>query len=188
MTHSLSVVYKEWLQSILFAKSRSTATQVAYDSDFRSFVQFYERYTGKGAELEDIIRTEPKDWRAWFSQQRNDGLDVKTLARRLSALKSFFKFLVQKEYIKDHPIFSARNPNIPQTLPRPATYDEIQLLMQSCCLLPGPDWVHKRDQSLIFLIYSVGLRINEALQLNYSDVIAPHVAQFGRSDAAQYEA
>ncbi|MDR1907308.1 MAG: tyrosine-type recombinase/integrase [Holosporales bacterium] len=156
--------------SLLHSQSRAKATYLAYDGDLTCFLEFYARYTGEEATLEGVLKIEPKDWRAWFSHQRNEGLDVKTLSRRLSALKSFFRFLVEQGYIEDHPIFSARNPRVPKALPRPAAYNDILLLMNSCSLLPGPDWVHKRDKALIFLIYSVGLRISEALSLNCEDI------------------
>jgi integrase/recombinase XerC len=160
----------EWLDSLTSGRSAAAATRLAYDSDFRSWIEFLARYTGQPATLETMLMIEPKDWRAWSSFQRNAGLCSRTISRRFAALKSFFKFLEQNGYVKDHPIFSSKSPKAPKTLPRPAAYDEIVLLMDKCPQLPGPEWVHKRDQALIFLIYSVGLRINEALSINCDDI------------------
>jgi integrase/recombinase XerC len=161
---------REWLDSLTSDRSSAAATKLAYDSDFRCFLEFYASYTGENATFGKIIKIEPKDWRAWSSSQRNAGLCSRTISRRFAALKSFFKFLEQNNYIKDHPIFSSKTPKAPKTLPRPASYDDIMLLMDNCSQLPGTTWIHKRDQALIFLIYSVGLRINEALSINREDI------------------
>ncbi|MDR1207989.1 MAG: tyrosine-type recombinase/integrase [Holosporales bacterium] len=170
MPTRLRKIQSEWLDSLIFDKSSASATRLAYDSDIRCFLEFYASYTGEDATFEKIIKIEPKDWRAWSSSQRNAGLCSRTISRRFAALKSFFKFLEQNDYIKDHLIFSSKTPKAGKTLPRPATYDEIMLLMDNCFQLPGTPWIHKRDQALIFLIYSVGLRINEALSINCKDI------------------
>lgn len=158
-------IIDRWNQDLLLERSLSKATSIAYVSDIMHFCTFLMQYWGKEIQLDDLIAIGSQDWRAWMSEQKRNMLDVRTIARRLSAVKSFFKFLVKYEYIKDHDIFSARVPKIPKKLPHPASYDYIMMLVDACDQLPGEDWVHLRDQALIFLLYSTGLRISEALNI-----------------------
>ncbi|GHS94415.1 hypothetical protein AGMMS49949_08230 [Alphaproteobacteria bacterium] len=72
--------------------------------------------------------------------------------------------------MEDHIIFSARHPKVPKNLPRPASFPDILSFAESCVLLPGETWVHKRDQALIFLLYSMGLCIQEALDLTSNTI------------------
>jgi integrase/recombinase XerC len=162
----LRQVCEEWLTSL------EHLSAVAYESDFKCFLAFYAHYTGETATLEKLIGLEPRDWRAWLSHQRSNGLRPKTVSRRLSSLKSFFRFLEKNSYIEEHQIFSSKTPKTPKTLPRPATYEEIMQLMECT----SPDWIGKRDRALIFLLYSVGLRINEALSINCGDIEVPFQA------------
>ncbi|MDR3285078.1 MAG: tyrosine recombinase XerC [Holosporales bacterium] len=167
---SLKGIVSDWSEYLLLSKSSSIATSIAYISDLNNFCNFLKKYIGHSVILKDIIAIDAMCWRAWLSQQRKNSLCSKTTARRLSAIKSFFKFLLERKYIKDHPIFSARTPKISKGLPHPSSYEAIINLANSCCLLPGEDWVHKRDEALIFLLYNTGFRISEALSLKFSDI------------------
>lgn len=160
---------ERWSLNLLYNQSSSKATLKAYKSDFLSFLDFFQNYLGEDITLQKIINLKPQDWRAWLTHQRNKKIHTKTMCRKLSALKSFFKFLVKEEYIQDHIIFSMRPPKVTQNLPRPILYEDIQLLIEKCSSLSSLPWIHKRDEALIFLLYSIGLRISEALNLNIED-------------------
>lgn len=165
----LQSLAKQWHNELLFARSLSPATADSYASDFADFTAFLTQYHGRPLTLQDVLALTPQDWRAWMSNQKQKGRDARTIARRLSALKSFFKFLVQHHYLKDHAIFSAKTPKLPKSLPHPADYDCIMALIDGCVLLPGEAWVHQRDKALILLLYNCGLRISEALSIQYAD-------------------
>jgi integrase/recombinase XerC len=165
-----SSILNEWADFLLFGQSHSHETVTAYLSDFRHFYDFLTEYVGRAVSIEDICQIDAICWRAWLSRQKNDGLCARTMSRRLSALKNFFRFLVKKKYLEDHPIFSARMPKIKKALPHPASYEIIMTLADSCSCLPGEAWVCKRDEALILLLYCTGLRISEALSLTYNDI------------------
>jgi integrase/recombinase XerC len=161
----------KWLQYLSCGLSRSENTCVSYGSDFVCFLDFFKKYTDNKITLQKIIAIEPRDWRAWMCQQKNDGISARTISRRLCALKSFFKFLAKSRYIQTHPIFDAATQRIPKSLPRPVSYQDITELIDTCSFLHGAPWIHARDEAIIFLLYSVGLRINEAMRLDYCDII-----------------
>lgn len=159
----------EWLEFLRLSRSRSSATIIAYKSDLDAFLLFAQEYWNETLTLEKLLQLQPRDWRAWLSAQRNHDLSVKTLTRRLTALKSLFQFFLQKGLLKDHPILTARHPRIPKGLPRPASTGDITQLAQTIMAFEPLEWVRRRDIALITLLYGGGLRINEALSLNGAD-------------------
>jgi integrase/recombinase XerC len=164
------VIAAQWSDYLLLGQSRSPETITAYLSDFHHFYDFLQKYIGRAASVEDICQIDSQCWRAWLSQQKKDGLCARTMSRRLSALKNFFKFLIKKKYLEDHPIFSARMPKLRKSLPHPESYEIIMALAGACSSIPGEPWVFQRDKSLILLMYSTGLRISEALSVTYEDI------------------
>lgn len=161
---------QRWLEDLRFCQSRARATLTVYEADMRHFLTFYRNHIGERVTLEALKTLKAPDWRAWMTQQRTDGLETRTLAQRLSALKSFYRFLSKEGIIADPPVLAARPPKVPRNLPRPLLFEDILNLMRTCDALPGEPWVHKRDEALIFLIYALGLRISEALGLNMEDL------------------
>lgn len=97
MDRELSSLFHSWLESLRFVDSRSFATVVAYDGDVVSFLQFYQTTYQVVPSLDSLISVQSRDWRAWLADQKLKGLSPKTLARRLSALKSFICFLSKRE-------------------------------------------------------------------------------------------
>lgn len=170
LSKELSSVFTAFIEHMQFSQSKSIETVKAYIQDLTNFFFFFSNYTGEIIDIGKLKNLEPRDWRAWLSKQRNDNLNVKTVARRFSALKCFIKFLVNKNYIDDHIIFSARSPRVDKSIPRPISYERIVSLADSCFLLPGADWIHLRDELLIYFIYSVGLRISEALNIGKKQI------------------
>lgn len=161
---------RRWLDDLRFCQSRVSATLISYEADMRNFLTFYRNYIGERVTLEALKILKASDWRAWMTQQRTNGLRPRTLAQRLSALKSFYRFLSKEGVISDPPVLAARPPKVPRNLPRPLLFEDIKDLMQTCDALPGEPWTHKRDEALIFLIYALGLRISEALGLDMEDL------------------
>lgn len=161
---------QRWLSDLRFCDARAQTTLASYEADIQQFLEFYRSYIGELVSIESLTVLKAPDWRAWLTQQRTKGLVTRTLARRLSALKSFYRFLSRERIITDPPILAARPPKVPQTLPRPLFFGDILNLMKTCEALPGDPWVHQRDEALIFLLYALGLRISEAISLNIEDL------------------
>lgn len=158
-----------WVEDLRLARSRSDNTVLAYQGDICSFLSFLQSYDNASLTLERLLGLQPREWRAWLTEQRGQDLSVMTLTRRLTALKSFYRFLLREGLLEDHPILSARHPRIPKGLPRPASAPEIELLAGAMSSEGSPEWVRKRDLALLTLLYGCGLRIQEALSLDGKD-------------------
>lgn len=89
-----------------------------------------------------------------------------TLARRLSSLRSFFKYALAQRLIENNPIEEIETPKIPKKVPHSLGYEQVQLLLSQ------PDtqqYLGFRDRVIMELFYSSGLRVSELVALNRSD-------------------
>lgn len=176
----LAALLSAWSEDLKLGRSRSKNTLIAYEGDLHAFLVFLQAYDGADLTLERLFSLQPREWRAWLTDQRAHGLTAMTLTRRLSALKSLFRFFLRSGLLEAHPILSARHPRILKGLPRPATLPEIQQMADVLASAAADVWVQKRDLALLTLLYGAGLRIQEALSLNGSDWGEEHLTVQGK--------
>lgn len=90
-----------------------------------------------------------------------------TMARKLATLRSFYKFLVRRNYIDSNPVNPVRTPKQEKKLPRFMDYDGIKRLLSA----PDTDnWLGARDRAILESLYSTGMRVSEIVALNMDDV------------------
>ncbi|MDR1234449.1 MAG: tyrosine recombinase XerC [Holosporales bacterium] len=161
----------EWRKEILFCRGMSTNTCDSYAADLVLLVRFLQEYKATQIQLDDLLSLEKQDIRAWFLSRRNDDISAKSLARSLSALKSFLKYCIKKGMIQDSKILDIRPPRIHKSLPRPIAAEYINEIMETVHECKKTNWIIMRDISLLALIYSVGLRISEAINIKKDDFL-----------------
>jgi integrase/recombinase XerC len=126
------------------------------------------------AEFSAYTRTEPEktdmlDVRGFIADQINKGLSKITISRRLSSIRSFFKFLHREGYIQSNPAKLVSNPKLPKLLPKFLSVDETFALVEK----PGGiGFMSVRDRAILELLYSSGLRVSELAGLNMEDLNA----------------
>jgi integrase/recombinase XerC len=123
-------------------------------------------------EFSGYVKTEPEkidmfDVRGFIAEQISGGLNKVTVSRRLSSIRSFFKFLYREGYIKANPAKLVSNPRVPKLLPRYLTVDEIFSLIEKP---EGIGFIPARDRAILELLYSSGLRVSELSGLNTDDL------------------
>jgi integrase/recombinase XerC len=135
-------------------------------------VRFLATYKAEEISLTHIKDIDKADVRAWFLYRREHGESTRTVARGLSAIKSFLRYL-RESGVMTHAsdVVTMRPPKISKTLPRPLTIDQINEILGTVGTLKRTWWIIKRDRAILALIYSVGLRISEALGLNSGDIL-----------------
>ena len=107
------------------------------------------------------------DVRGFIAEQIGRGLSKITVSRRLSSIRSFFKFLYREGYIKCNPAKLVSNPRVPKLLPRFLTVDDVFSLIEKP---EGIGFIPARDRSILELLYSSGLRVAELAGLNMDDI------------------
>ena len=120
----------------------------------------------------DYAKTEPEkidmiDVRGFVAEQIKEGMNKTSVGRRLSCIRSFFKFLHREGYIKSNPAKLVSNPKVSKLLPRFLSVDEVFSLVEKP---EGIGFIPVRDKAILELLYSSGLRVSELSGLNIEDL------------------
>jgi integrase/recombinase XerC len=113
--------------------------------------------------------------RAWMAHERGRGVGARSLARSLSAVKSFYRWLAEREGFEPTAVLSTRAPKFQRKLPRPLEIDAASDMIETVELQSNDPWIAARDAAVVTLLYGCGLRISEALGLTGRDVPLPDV-------------
>lgn len=167
---------RNWLIWLISEKRCSNKTIDAYLADMQGFFSFLTDHLGDYASMQALEDLSLQDFRAYLSSQKNAGLGARSMARKLSSLRSFFKFLEKNNILINGDIKNIRSPKIAHSLPKPLSPDmskkliaEVKNVSRSRQTDDDP-WVDARDTAIMILLYGCGLRISEALGLNGRDI------------------
>lgn len=162
-----------WLAHERGVKNASDNTIEAYSNDLAGFLSFLAAHHGGAEGLGPLLRIAPSDMRSWMANERARGTGARSLARRLSAVKTFFRWLAEREGFDPTTVLSTRAPRTQRPLPRPLTEDAAKAVIDTVGTLPPEGWVGTRDVAIVTLLYGCGLRISEALGLTGADAPLP---------------
>ena len=166
---------ESWINHERALKAASDNTLSAYLNDVTGFINFMTEYRGGPQGLKPLENIKTRDMRAWMAGERARGVGARSLARSLSAVKTFYKWLAQKQGFEPTAVLSIRAPKFDKKLPRPLSKDAAQDMIQSAGDTAREDWVAARDIAVLTLLYGCGLRISEALSLTVADYPLPDV-------------
>lgn len=164
-----------WLEGQKALSDASQNTITAYQGDVSEFLSFMTLHHGQPQGLGALQKISVSDMRAWMAQLRGDGLSSRSLARKLSAVKSFYRWLAEREGFEPTAVLSTRAPKFRNKLPRPLAEDAARAMIDTVELQSETPWVAARDMAVVTLLYGCGLRISEALGLKGSDAPLPKV-------------
>ncbi len=112
----------------------------------------------------------PTDWRSFLAHRRANGAKNRSIARSLSALKSFYKFLAKEGWATPDSLNAIRAPKKDQSLPKALTALDAKRMIEQGNVLDDEPWIAARDIAVMALCYGGGLRIAEALALTPADI------------------
>ncbi len=141
----------------------SSNTREAYGCDLRGFVDFL------AAESVPLAEFSRPHYLRYLGTLRQRGLSARSVARRVSSLRSFFRFLVREGVLPTSPISAARGPRLGRPLPKYLTVSEVSALL-SAPDRESPEGM--RDRAMIALMYAAGLRASELVSLRLENVEA----------------
>lgn len=171
---ALSSALAAWLDHQSALNDAAENTLKAYQTDVLGFLAFMSNYHGGQQGLAPLARITVTDMRAWMAHERSRGVGARTLARQLSAVKSFYRWLSEREDFEPTAVLSTRSPKFQKKLPRPLAKDAASAMIDTVELQSNEPWVAARDAAVVTLLYGCGLRISEALGLTGADVPLPH--------------
>lgn len=160
----LRAAVSDWLAHLSDERGQSEATQQAYERDLRQFLGFLKRHLGHAPCLGDLAKLDTKTLRVFLANRRKSGVISRSLARSLSALRMFFKWLEREEVLKNRAVMQIALPKIPHGVPKPLTV-ELAARVVGSEARDDDGWIAARDTAVLLLLYGCGLRISEALSL-----------------------
>ncbi|WP_040726146.1 tyrosine recombinase XerC [Thiomicrorhabdus sp. Kp2] len=159
------------------AQNKSVHTVSSYQRDIEDFLKFYlaDDMDDSSADASEALAKsiyQFTDWqiidsqaiRAFLAYRVQHGISARTLARQLSAIRSFYDYLLQKSLVLKNPAKGVKAPKQPQPLPKSVDVDWMSRLLDQ----PLETWQDIRDQAIFELLYSAGLRVSECAELDIS--------------------
>ena len=155
---------QSFINYLAFEKRYSRHTIVSYQNDLEQFF-IYIASQYQVTTLTDIATTYI---RSWLAEMKGNKITAKTINRKASSLKSFFKYHLKTGSITVTPMWSVITPKISKRLPEFVKEQDMQNMFQ---YLPFPDdWKGKTDRLLLMLFYQTGMRLSEQVNLKESQV------------------
>lgn len=148
----------EYLRS---EKRLSVHTQTNYQRDLEKFIDYCQKYS-----LVDLAAIKPQHIRQMVAQLHRQGLGGKSLARWLSAVRSFFEYGIRNKWMVNNPADGIQAPKSERKLPKVLDVDQAAQFVE----IEGDSTLAVRDRALLELIYSSGLRLAEVVGLDLQDI------------------
>lgn len=155
--------WRAWLAD---ERRASAHTLDGYSRDLAAFLAFLTGHLGAEPRLADLTALRPADFRGFLARRADEGLSRTSMARAMSSLRSFFRFLDRGGLAHNPALKTVRTPRPPRSVPKPLAADEALDTIASAGDLQQEPWMAARDVALFTLLYGCGLRLGEALALN----------------------
>ena len=169
-----------WQRELGAVRRLAGNTLSAYLSDLGQFLTFLSAHTGGEVTMATLRELRAADIRAFLASRRNDNIGSRSLARELSAIKSFFGYLEREGLIANGALATIRTPKQPRSLPKALTVLEARATLTTVDELEETPWIAARDIAVIALLYGAGLRISEALAISRADLEASALRVTGK--------
>ncbi|MCB8815608.1 MULTISPECIES: tyrosine recombinase XerC [Desulfosporosinus] len=150
-----------------YSQNRSEYTVVAYQTDLNQFFKFAALELGQEPETLTVDQVDIYIVRSFLGALSEHGLARKSMARKLAALRSFFKFLCYKEILQNNPVQRVASPKLGRKLPHFLYLDQVEGLLGAP---DGTDLLGCRDKVILELLYGSGLRVSELVGLDRNNL------------------
>jgi integrase/recombinase XerC len=167
--------FLDWLAA---ERRASPLTVEAYAGDLAVFLGFLTGHLGGEPDLAALAALRQADLRAWLAFLAENGLSNTSRARRLSAVRSFFRYLARRHDVVNPAIGLLSRPRVRPPVPRALTVADARTVTDDIAEMADSTALSARDTALFTLLYGCGLRIGEALSLDVRDAPLP-----GRTEA-----
>ncbi len=158
-----------WSGWLTGERRASAHTVAAYGRDLAAFLDFLREHLGGLPALSDLSALRAADFRAYLARRAGDGLERTSLARTLSVLRNFIRFLERRGLAGTTALATLRSPKLPAAVPKPLGVEDALAAVEAAGVMAHEGWHQKRDMALMALIYGCGLRLSEALGLPHGE-------------------
>ncbi|MFC2158261.1 site-specific tyrosine recombinase XerD [Acidobacteriota bacterium] len=158
---SVQEILSLFIEYISVEKGLSQNTLLSYSNDLQKFFQYMEK------EKRPWLNAREDDLVKFIHFESRSGLSARSLARLISSLKAFYRFLILDGHVKSNPAVDLSSPKIWLTLPKFLSVEDVDKLLDQ------PDSTTEqgqRDRAMLELLYATGLRVSELLNLKLQDI------------------
>lgn len=152
---------KKFMEYLQIEKRASIYTLSNYQRDIEDFEQFSEQHLKKSIAAVSYV-----DIRIFLTSLHNKSYARKTVARKISSLRSFWSFLVREGYLETNPFQMVTTPKLEKKLPSFFYENEMQSIFDSIKVETS---LGKRNLALVEVLYGAGIRVSECVGLNIED-------------------
>jgi len=155
------LLFSEYLK---VEKRYSGNTLIAYEIDLHQFSVFMS----ESYDIKSMAEVRPAFVRSWLVKLMEEGLSARSVNRKITALKSFYKFAIRKGILSQNPMLKVSSPKTSKRLPEYVEADKLDLLLDH---IEFPDsFEGRRDHLILELFYGTGIRLSELMGLAYGDI------------------
>jgi integrase/recombinase XerC len=158
-------VYQPFLDHLRFQKRFSEHTLLAYSTDLKQGFDYFHSAYGVGEPAQIL----PAMIRSWLAEGKASGLTPRSLNRKISTFKSFFKYLVRQGQLSSSPMASIITPKVSKRLPVFLKETEAMELINGV-QIGAEDWPSLNALTILTLLYSTGMRLSELIGLKHEQI------------------
>ncbi|WP_334059071.1 tyrosine-type recombinase/integrase [Polaribacter sp. P097] len=157
------MLIKAFLDYLSHEKNYSKHTVIAYQKDLNSFKSFIQINFGQ----EDLLEVNYSQIRSWIVSLVEDEISNRTINRKISSLKSFYKFLQKTEQIKSNPLQKHKALKVAKKVQVPFSQKEVATVLESNT---ENSFVSIRNKLMVEIFYSTGIRRAELINIQLKDI------------------
>lgn len=155
---------ESFINYLKYEKRYSHLTAVAYKKDLDQFEEFFIKTVGDF----NVEGINDKVARLWVIELMDSGLSARTVNKKISALKSFYKYLLRLEVVKENNLVNVIVPKVRKKLPQFVEEKNLNHLLDDGFF--GVDFESLRDKLILSLLYGSGVRLSELMHLKDADI------------------
>nr|MBC7613493.1 tyrosine-type recombinase/integrase [Pseudopedobacter sp.] len=156
---------EQYLKYLQYEKRYSQHTLIAYKKDLSQYYQFL-----KSSENE-VLTANHHTIRSWMVNLMDENIDGRSINRKISALRSFYKFLIKENFLIENPVIKVQTPKVAKKLPTFIPHEKLNSLLDNEDSF-SDDFSGLRDKMVIELLFGTGIRLSELLNLTVNSVKA----------------
>jgi integrase/recombinase XerC len=163
---------ENFLNHLQFERHYSSHTLLAYQTDLEQFFDFLYRHFETPSLSESMLtQVDVLTVRLWMGELLEQGMQARSIGRKLAAVRSFFRYLVRQRILSVYPLSNIKTPKVAKRLPQFLTEEQTRKLFdEQLAALDPNSFEGRRDRAILELLYSSGLRLSELIGLNIEDI------------------
>ena len=162
---------EEFIKYLTYQKKYSPKTIDSYETDILEYISFLNENE------KDLLKVKYQDISMFIKELSKKNDKATTLSRKLSALRSFYKYLINNNYTSNNPFILIKTPKKEKRLPRFFYYNELEELFKVPDLKTP---LGQRDRLLLEVLYATGVRVSELVNMKITDIYRNTVKVFGK--------